>query len=297
MAKHLFLLIGVVAASAAPRLGGRGWMAPAHRALGVARGGATETPSDAADAEASEEPRVSPNLLHASVDDDAERDPTVVEISAEAMDALGVVKGDTVRLTGKQRRRTLAIVKAAPAGAAPHDAVVSKALARNLRLRDFGGDVTLHTADAKHGAEVTLSPVLDEEEDDESDDGDDEAADGDAKAAAALDPETLFDDFVAPYFKGGFRPVHVGDVISIQSASDPDVSRDFVVSRVVVAPDGAVADADADAEDDDADAAGAGEEAQMCIVVPQTEIEVADAPVARDEVEPDSSVLTYVDDA
>ena len=212
----LLLLAIQQAHSAAGRFGGGGhgrWLGkPAQQSAALAppldaalavRGGAAGVGTADMDAKPEKPPLA--NVLLVQIMDSG-GDDVVVEVPADTMETLGMFKGDTIRLTGRQRKRTIAIVSPSKAGGAKKGAIpvarISATAARNLRVRE-GGVIALHqiAGGVRDGREVTLTPVaFEEDEEDESEDKDEEDEDEEDEDEEdkpnPLDPTMLFDECV-----------------------------------------------------------------------------------------------------
>lgn len=137
-----------------------------------------------------------PNALLVEDTASSEADPTIVALSPQKMEQLGLFNGDAVLLRGKKRKDTVCI---AMADEELDDGKVrmSKVARNNIRLRL--GDVALvHEApDMKYATVVQVLPYADDLE--------------------GISGE-LFETFLEPYFDGEFKPLRKGNTFVAKGA-------------------------------------------------------------------------------
>ncbi|CAJ0963495.1 unnamed protein product, partial [Mesorhabditis belari] len=135
-----------------------------------------------------------PNRL--IVDQSEKDDNSVIALSQAKMDELGLFRGDTVALKGKKRRETVCIVLADDA--CPNDKIrMNRVVRHNLRVRL--GDVVSVTAapNISYGKRVHVLPI-------------DDTVEGLTG--------NLFEVFLKPYFVEAYRPLHKGDIFTVNAA-------------------------------------------------------------------------------
>jgi transitional endoplasmic reticulum ATPase len=135
-----------------------------------------------------------PNRL--IVDQSVNDDNSVVALPQAKMDELQLFRGDTVILKGKKRKETVCIVLADDT--CPQDKIrMNRVVRHNLRVRL--GDVVSITAapNIAYGARVHILPIDD--------------------TVQGL-TGNLFEVFLKPYFLESYRPLHKGDIFSVNAA-------------------------------------------------------------------------------
>lgn len=138
--------------------------------------------------------KVKPNRL--IVDQSEKDDNSVIALSQAKMDELGLFRGDTVVLKGKKRKETVCIVLADDN--CPTDKIrMNRVVRHNLRVRL--GDVVSVTAapNISYGKRVHVLPI-------------DDTVEGLTG--------NLFEVFLKPYFVEAYRPLHKGDIFTVQAA-------------------------------------------------------------------------------
>ncbi|CAI4227505.1 unnamed protein product [Auanema sp. JU1783] len=135
-----------------------------------------------------------PNRL--IVDQSEKDDNSVIALSQAKMDELGLFRGDTVVLKGKKRRETVCIVLADD-NCANDKVRMNRVVRHNLRVRL--GDVVSVTAapSISYGKRVHVLPI-------------DDTVEGLTG--------NLFEVFLKPYFVEAYRPLHKGDIFTVQAA-------------------------------------------------------------------------------
>merc|ERR1711920_891105 len=152
------------------------------------------------------------------VDEATNDDNSVVSISGERMEALGLFRGDTVLIKGKKGRDTVCIVlldDTCEEGSIRMNKVVRK----NLRVRL--GDVVNVSAspDVPYGQRVHILPI-------------DDTIEGVTG--------NLFDVYLKPYFLEAYRPVRKGDLFLVRGgmrAVEFKVVETDPAEYCIVAPD------------------------------------------------------------
>ncbi|VDO46886.1 unnamed protein product [Haemonchus placei] len=138
--------------------------------------------------------KVKPNRL--IVDQSDKDDNSIIALSQAKMDELALFRGDTVVLKGKKRKETVAIVLADDN--CPNDKIrMNRVVRHNLRVRL--GDVVSVTAapNIGYGRRVHVLPI-------------DDTVEGLTG--------NLFEVFLKPYFVEAYRPLHKGDIFTVQAA-------------------------------------------------------------------------------
>jgi transitional endoplasmic reticulum ATPase len=138
---------------------------------------------------------IAPTTVSLVVDDVVfEDEPSTVAVSEEKMQAMGLLDGDVVSLSGKRRKKTLAIV-ATDKNVAPDKIRLSKMHKGNLRLR-LGDSLTMTPAPSTaYAKSVQLLPF--------------------AESIRGINGDLFA--FLKPYFADKYRPLYVGDVIAVPS--------------------------------------------------------------------------------
>ena len=181
---------------------------------------------------------------------------SVVCLTEDAMEEMGLFEGDTVSIKGKRGKKTvasIALIDASDAstlmdgsGKALSKLGMTPDAMKNAGVR-AGDTVTLVPApNVKFGKAVLILPY----EDSLSQAGVDKMEDA-----------NLFDDYIKPYFEGKFRSIHRGDSFTIDG---PLGKLEFQC-------------VDIDSVEEDGDSA--------CVVVDDTEIECEGEPVDRDDAD------------
>ncbi|CAJ0606447.1 unnamed protein product [Cylicocyclus nassatus] len=138
--------------------------------------------------------KMKPNRL--IVDQSDKDDNSIIALSQAKMDELALFRGDTVVLKGKKRKETVAIVLADDN--CPNDKIrMNRVVRHNLRVRL--GDVVSVTAapNIGYGKRVHVLPL-------------DDTVEGLTG--------NLFEVFLKPYFVEAYRPLHKGDIFTVQAA-------------------------------------------------------------------------------
>lgn len=195
---------------------------------------------------------------------------SVVALTEAALEELGLFEGDAVSIKGKRGKKTLASVAAvsaadagelggADSGSTQHRIGLSTDAMRNAGVR-AGDTVTVSAASTvKFGKAVVILPY----EDSLKSAGIDVPTSSEDEAAA----NSLFDDYIKPYFDGKFRVLHRGDsfhidgpkgLLEFQCVEIDSVEREgdnacVVVDDTVVDCDGEPVERD---ETDDLEGAG-----------------------------------------
>jgi transitional endoplasmic reticulum ATPase len=146
-----------------------------------------------------------------SYDNDAsQQGHSVVGMTAEALEELGLFEGDTIHLKGKRGKRTVASVAVVEPtdvsvlrdgqGQRLHAIGLTADARRNVAVR-AGDTVTVTPApDVKFGKNVLLLPYRESLN---------------AAGIKNVEDVNLFDDYLRPYFEGKFRCLHKGDSFHI----------------------------------------------------------------------------------
>ncbi|CAI5443369.1 unnamed protein product [Caenorhabditis angaria] len=139
--------------------------------------------------------KAKPNRL--IVDQQSDKDDnTVISLSQAKMDELNLFRGDAVILKGKKRKETVAIVLA-DEGCANEKIKMNRVVRNNLRVR-LGDVVQVTPAPGLgYGQRIHVLPI-------------DDTIEGLTG--------NLFDVFLKPYFLEAYRPVHKGDIFTVQAA-------------------------------------------------------------------------------
>ncbi|CAL2031368.1 hypothetical protein CAEBREN_30029 [Caenorhabditis brenneri] len=182
-----------------------------------------------------------PNRL--IIDQSDNDDNSMVCLSQAKMDELGLFRGDAVILKGKKRRETVSIVL--NADNCPNDKIkMNKVVRNNLRSR-LGDVVSISSAQLEYGKRIHVLPI-------------DDTIEGLTG--------NLFDVFLRPYFTDAYRPVHKGDIFTVQAAMR---TVEFKVVETEPAP--------------------------ACIVAPDTVIHYEGDPIKREEEEEALNEVGYDD--
>ncbi|EFO86384.1 CRE-CDC-48.2 protein [Caenorhabditis remanei] len=182
-----------------------------------------------------------PNRL--IIDQSDNDDNSMVMLSQAKMDELGLFRGDSVILKGKKRRETVSIVL--NADNCPNDKIkMNKVVRNNLRSR-LGDVVSISSAQLEYGKRIHVLPI-------------DDTIEGLTG--------NLFDVFLRPYFTDAYRPVHKGDIFTVQAAMR---TVEFKVVETEPAP--------------------------ACIVAPDTVIHYEGDPIKREEEEEALNEVGYDD--
>ena len=178
---------------------------------------------------------------------DAEEGHTVVGMTESAMEEMSLFDGDTVSIKGKRGKSTMATV----ATIADSDNLdrgtlgMSPDTMKNSGVRS-GDSVTVVAApEVKFGKAVLMLPY------------------GDSLESAGLSAgdDTIFDNYLRPYFEGKFRTLHRGDSFHIDG---PSGKLEFQCVEI-------------DSVEVDGDSA--------CVVVDDTVLECDGEPINRDDVD------------
>ncbi|VDM39802.1 unnamed protein product [Toxocara canis] len=186
--------------------------------------------------------KVKPNRL--LVDQSVNDDNSVVALSQAKMDELNLFRGDTVLLKGKKRKETVCIVLSDDT--CPNDKIrMNRVVRNNLRVR-LGDVVSVSAApNIGYGKRVHVLPIDD--------------------TVAGL-TGNLFEVFLKPYFVESYRPLHKGDLFSINAAMR---NVEFKVVETDPSP--------------------------SCIVAPDTVIHCDGEPIKREEEEENMADVGYDD--
>ncbi|PAV64282.1 hypothetical protein WR25_25363 [Diploscapter pachys] len=186
--------------------------------------------------------KAKPNRL--IVDQSEKDDNSVISLSQAKMDELGLFRGDAVLLKGKKRKETVTIVLADDN--CPNDKIrMNRVVRHNLRVRL--GDVVSVTAasNISYGKRIHVLPI-------------DDTIEGLTG--------NLFEVFLKPYFVEAYRPVHKGDIFTVQAAMR---TVEFKVVEADPSP--------------------------SCIVAPDTMIHYEGDPIKREEEEENMNDVGYDD--
>uniref|UniRef100_A0A8R1E0G9 vesicle-fusing ATPase n=1 Tax=Caenorhabditis japonica TaxID=281687 RepID=A0A8R1E0G9_CAEJA len=134
-----------------------------------------------------------PNRL--IIDQSDNDDNSMVLLSQAKMDELGLFRGDAVILKGKKRRETVSIVLNND-NCANDKIKMNKVIRNNLRSR-LGDVVSISSAQLEYGKRIHVLPI-------------DDTIEGLTG--------NVFDVFLKPYFTDAYRPVHKGDIFTVQAA-------------------------------------------------------------------------------
>jgi transitional endoplasmic reticulum ATPase len=133
-----------------------------------------------------------PNQL--MVTDAVNDDNSIIALSNNTMDALQLFRGDTVLVRGKKRKDTVLIVLADD-DLDDGSARINRVVRHNLRVK-HGDIITIHPCpDIKYAKRIAVLPIADTIE----------GLTG-----------SLFDVFLAPYFREAYRPVRQGDLFIVR---------------------------------------------------------------------------------
>jgi len=178
---------------------------------------------------------------------DSEEGHTVVGMTESAMEDMSLFDGDTVSIKGKRGKSTVATV----ATMADTDVLekgnlgMSPDTMKNSGVR-AGDSVTIVAApDVKFGKAVLILPYEDSL----------------GSAGLSSEDETIFEDYLKPYFDGKFRTLHRGDSFHINGPSGELEFQCIEIDSVEV----------------DSDTA--------CVVVEDTVIEFDGEPIDRDDID------------
>ncbi|EEH09882.1 cell division control protein [Histoplasma capsulatum G186AR] len=135
-----------------------------------------------------------PNTL--LVTDAVNDDNSIIALSNNTMETLQLFRGDTVLVKGKMRRDTVLIVLADD-DLDDGSARVNRVVRHNLRVK-HGDVITVHPCpDIKYAKRIAVLPIADTVE----------GLTG-----------SLFDVFLAPYFREAYRPVRQGDLFTVRAS-------------------------------------------------------------------------------
>ncbi|KAG7134116.1 Cell division control protein 48 like [Verticillium longisporum] len=130
------------------------------------------------------------NQLMDAVNDDN----SIIALSENTMEALQLFRGDTVLVRGKKRKDTVLIVLADD-DLDDGSARINRVVRHNLRVK-HGDMITIHPCpDIKYAKRIAVLPIADTVE----------GITG-----------SLFDVFLAPYFREAYRPVRQGDLFIVR---------------------------------------------------------------------------------
>ncbi|RMJ23533.1 Cell division control protein [Aspergillus sp. HF37] len=133
-----------------------------------------------------------PNSL--IVTDAVNDDNSVIALSNNTMDTLQLFRGDTVLVKGKKRKDTVLIVLADD-DLDDGSARLNRVVRHNLRVK-HGDVITVHPCpDIKYAKRIAVLPIADTVE----------GLTG-----------SLFDVYLAPYFREAYRPVRQGDLFTVR---------------------------------------------------------------------------------
>ncbi|KAH7159958.1 P-loop containing nucleoside triphosphate hydrolase protein [Dactylonectria estremocensis] len=133
-----------------------------------------------------------PNQL--IVTDAVNDDNSIIALSEATMDSLQLFRGDTVLVRGKKRKDTVLIVLADDE-LDDGSARINRVVRHNLRVK-HGDMITIHPCpDIKYAKRIAVLPIADTVE----------GITG-----------SLFDVFLAPYFREAYRPVRQGDLFIVR---------------------------------------------------------------------------------
>ncbi|GAT26221.1 cell division cycle protein 48 [Aspergillus luchuensis] len=133
-----------------------------------------------------------PNSL--IVTDAVNDDNSVIALSNNTMDTLQLFRGDTVLVKGKKRKDTVLIVLADD-DLDDGSARINRVVRHNLRVK-HGDIITVHPCpDIKYAKRIAVLPIADTVE----------GLTG-----------SLFDVYLAPYFREAYRPVRQGDLFTVR---------------------------------------------------------------------------------
>jgi len=146
--------------------------------------------------------------------DDTSGGHTVVSLTPDAMESMGIFDGDTVSIKGKRGKKTIATVSQISAsdvtalaskttgGALEecHSIGLSKDAMRNAGVRSGDAVTVVPAPDVKFGKTILILPYQDSLE---------------SAGVETADEGNVFEDYVRPYFEGKFRTLHRGDSFHI----------------------------------------------------------------------------------
>uniref|UniRef100_A0A1I7UG09 vesicle-fusing ATPase n=2 Tax=Caenorhabditis tropicalis TaxID=1561998 RepID=A0A1I7UG09_9PELO len=186
--------------------------------------------------------KAKPNRL--IVDQSEQDDNSVISVSQAKMDELGLFRGDAVILKGKKRKESVAIIVSDES--CPNEKVrMNRVIRNNLRIR-LGDVVSITPApNLSYGTRIHVLPI-------------DDTIEGLTG--------NLFDVFLKPYFLEAYRPLHKGDIFTVQAAMR---TVEFKVVETEPAP--------------------------ACIVSPDTMIHYEGDPIKREEEEESMNDIGYDD--
>lgn len=143
------------------------------------------------------EKKKSPNRL--IVDEALNDDNSVISLSSQKMEELGLFRGDTVVIKGKKGKLTVCI--ALVEDDMENGSIrMNKVVRKNLRVR-LGDLVTVNAAgDVPYGSKIHVLPI-------------DDSIEGVSG--------NLFDVYLKPYFLEAYRPVSKGDLFIVRQAMHP----------------------------------------------------------------------------
>ncbi|KAG7107550.1 Cell division control protein 48 like [Verticillium longisporum] len=128
------------------------------------------------------------------VTDAVNDDNSIIALSENTMEALQLFRGDTVLVRGKKRKDTVLIVLADD-DLDDGSARINRVVRHNLRVK-HGDMITIHPCpDIKYAKRIAVLPIADTVE----------GITG-----------SLFDVFLAPYFREAYRPVRQGDLFIVR---------------------------------------------------------------------------------
>jgi transitional endoplasmic reticulum ATPase len=143
------------------------------------------------------EKKKSPNRL--IVDEALNDDNSVISLSSQKMEELGLFRGDTVMIKGKKGRSTVCIALVEE-DIENGSIRMNKVVRKNLRVR-LGDLVTVNAAgDVPYGSKIHVLPI-------------DDSIEGVSG--------NLFDVYLRPYFLEAYRPVSKGDLFIVRQAMHP----------------------------------------------------------------------------
>jgi transitional endoplasmic reticulum ATPase len=143
------------------------------------------------------EKKKSPNRL--IVDEALNDDNSVISLSSQKMEELGLFRGDTVMIKGKKGKSTVCIALVEE-DIENGSIRMNKVVRKNLRVR-LGDLVTVNAAgDVPYGSKIHVLPI-------------DDSIEGVSG--------NLFDVYLKPYFLEAYRPVSKGDLFIVRQAMHP----------------------------------------------------------------------------
>ncbi|CRK37063.1 hypothetical protein BN1723_015169 [Verticillium longisporum] len=139
------------------------------------------------------------------VTDAVNDDNSIIALSENTMEALQLFRGDTVLVRGKKRKDTVLIVLADD-DLDDGSARINRVVRHNLRVK-HGDMITIHPCpDIKYAKRIAVLPIADTVE----------GITG-----------SLFDVFLAPYFREAYRPVRQGDLFIQMKNAGPGAFFQF----------------------------------------------------------------------